>query len=284
MTVVRAALVQTSWTGDKESMIAAHEDYARQAAAQGTQVICFQELFYGPYFCQVQDAAYYEYAEEIPNGPTTQRFQSVAKELGVVLVLPMYEKEQEGVLYNTAAVIDADGSYLGKLYRNAGDREHDRGGIPVRIIEYRFDDPKRPGAGEKHRLLTTLLNARKHPAKTLVELYHGRWEEELAIDELKTHESERPVLRSQTPAGVVQELYGLMLGHYVLRTLMHEAAKKVPVSPLQLRMVKVVPLGMATGMAARSSSWSSAPLCRLTAPVTVSCSAAGVPEESTWAP
>ena len=113
MTVVRAALVQTNWTGDKESMIVAHEDYARQAAAQGAQVICFQELFYGPYFCQVQDKQYYEYAESIP-GPTTERFQALAKELGMVMVLPMYEQEQPGILYNTAAVVDADGTYLGK--------------------------------------------------------------------------------------------------------------------------------------------------------------------------
>jgi beta-ureidopropionase len=115
--IVRAALVQTTWTGDKESMIKAHEDYARDAAAQGAKVICFQELFYGPYFCQVQDAAYYEYAESIP-GPTTERFQALAAELGMVMVLPMYEKEQEGVLYNTAAVVDADGSYLGKYRKN----------------------------------------------------------------------------------------------------------------------------------------------------------------------
>ena len=111
--IVRAALVQTKWTGDKESMIELHIDYARKAAAQGARVMCFQELFYGPYFCQVQDAAFYEYAEAIP-GPTTERFQSLAKELSMVLVLPMYEKEQEGILYNTAAVINADGSYLGK--------------------------------------------------------------------------------------------------------------------------------------------------------------------------
>ncbi len=68
MTVVRAALVQTSWTGDKESMIVRHEEYAREAAAAGAQVMCFQELFYGPYFCQVQDASFYEYAESVP-GP-----------------------------------------------------------------------------------------------------------------------------------------------------------------------------------------------------------------------
>ncbi len=111
--VIRAALVQTNWTGDKESMIKAHEEYARQAASQGAKVICFQELFYGPYFCQVQDPQYYAYAESIP-GPTTERFQALAAELGMVMVLPMYEQEQPGVLYNTAAVVDADGSYLGK--------------------------------------------------------------------------------------------------------------------------------------------------------------------------
>jgi N-carbamoylputrescine amidase len=113
MTVVRAALVQTNWTGDKESMIIAHEEYARQAAAQGAKVMCFQELFYGPYFCQVQDKKYYEYAESIP-GPTTERFQALAKELNMVLVLPMYEIDGPGYLYNTAAVVDADGTYLGK--------------------------------------------------------------------------------------------------------------------------------------------------------------------------
>ncbi len=112
--VIRAALFQTAWTGDKESMIQVHEQAAHDAAAQGAQVLCFQELFYGPYFCQVQDKAFYEYAEQIPQGPTVRRFQAVAKELGIVLVLPMYEEEQPGVLYNTAAVIDADGSYLGK--------------------------------------------------------------------------------------------------------------------------------------------------------------------------
>lgn len=112
--VIRAALFQTAWTGDKESMIQVHEQAVRDAAAQGAQVLCFQELFYGPYFCQVQDKVFYDYAERIPEGPTVQRFQSLARALGIVLILPMYEEEQPGVLYNTAAVIDADGSYLGK--------------------------------------------------------------------------------------------------------------------------------------------------------------------------
>ncbi|HEY7226411.1 MAG TPA: nitrilase-related carbon-nitrogen hydrolase [Micromonosporaceae bacterium] len=112
--VIRAALVQTSWTGDKESMIKAHEEYTRKAAAAGAKVICFQELFYGPYFCQVQDPKYYEYAESVP-GPTVERFSALAAQLGMVMVLPVYEQEQPGVLYNTAAVVDADGTYLGKF-------------------------------------------------------------------------------------------------------------------------------------------------------------------------
>ncbi|MDH3754648.1 MAG: acyltransferase [Acidimicrobiia bacterium] len=112
--VVKAAIVQTAWTGDKESMIDLHEKYVAEAAAAGTQVICFQELFYGPYFCQVQDTEYYSYTEAIPDGPTTKRFQEIAEKHGMVVVLPMYEEDQPGIMYNTAAVIDADGSYLGK--------------------------------------------------------------------------------------------------------------------------------------------------------------------------
>ncbi len=112
--IVRAAILQTSWTGSKESMIDEHERQMREAAKQGAQIICFQELFYGPYFCQVQDTKFYEYTEAIPDGPTTKRFQALAKELGMVTILPMYEVEQAGVLYNTAAIIDADGTYLGK--------------------------------------------------------------------------------------------------------------------------------------------------------------------------
>ncbi len=112
--LVRAALVQAKWTGDKASMIDLHERHARDAASRGAQVICFQELFYGPYFCQVQDASFYDYAEAVPEGPTVQRFRELARELRMVMILPVYEKVHEGVLYNTAAVIDADGSYLGK--------------------------------------------------------------------------------------------------------------------------------------------------------------------------
>jgi beta-ureidopropionase len=112
--VIRAALLQATWTGDKQSMIDKHIDYVTQAATQGVQVMCFQELFYGPYFCQVQDAKFYELTEHVPDGPTTKLFQEAARRHHVVLIVPMYEEEQTGVYYNTAAVIDADGTYLGK--------------------------------------------------------------------------------------------------------------------------------------------------------------------------
>jgi N-carbamoylputrescine amidase len=112
--VVRAAVVQTEWTGDKESMIEKSVKYARDAAAQGARVMCFQELFSSPYFCQVQDDEHFGYAEPIPDGPTTKLMQDLAKETGMVLVVPIFEEEDAGFFYNTAAVIDADGSYLGK--------------------------------------------------------------------------------------------------------------------------------------------------------------------------
>jgi N-carbamoylputrescine amidase len=112
--IVRAALVQSIWTGDKQSMIEANVELAREAAAQGAQVLCFQELFYGPYFCQVQDSQYFSFTEAVPGGPTTELMCSLARELRMVLVVPVFEEEQPGVYYNTAAVIDADGTYLGK--------------------------------------------------------------------------------------------------------------------------------------------------------------------------
>ncbi|WP_067837540.1 nitrilase-related carbon-nitrogen hydrolase [Nocardia lijiangensis] len=117
MTTIRAAITQATWTGDKKSMLTKHEGFVEQAAAAGVQVICFQELFYGPYFGNVQDKKYYEYAESVP-GPTTERFAELAREHRMVIVLPVYEEDQPGVLYNTAAVIDADGSYLGKYRKH----------------------------------------------------------------------------------------------------------------------------------------------------------------------
>src|SRR5262249_45194384 len=115
-----------------------------------------------------------------------------------------------------------DGSYPAKLYPSPPPPRRDRGRVGGRVLRYTLGDPGRPGSGERHRLLTTLLGAARHPAKRLILLYHERWEEEVTIDEIKTHQRERPVLRSETPAGVVQEIQGLLLAHYVVRVLMNE--------------------------------------------------------------
>src|ERR1700761_9722842 len=107
MTTVRAAITQTTWTGDKESMLDKHEGFAGDAAAEGAQIVCFQELFYGPYFGITEDKKYYRYAEPA-DGPIVQRFAKLAKELGIVLILPIYEEDITGVYYNTAVIVAAD--------------------------------------------------------------------------------------------------------------------------------------------------------------------------------
>jgi len=119
----------------------------------------------------------------------------------------------------------ADNSYLAKLYPSAEARRQDRGGLWVRVIEYTHDDPHRPGCGVRHRLITDLLRPADLPAAEAPLVYHERWEEELALDEVKTHLSGREVpVRSKKPAGVVQEVYGLVLAHYIVRRVMHDAA------------------------------------------------------------
>jgi hypothetical protein len=128
----------------------------------------------------------------------------------------------------------SDGSYLAKIYRKPWARDHDIGGIVVRVIDYTLDEPRRKGHGEKHRIITTLLDPIAHPAATLVDLYHMRWEQELAFDEIKTHQLVKPLLKSQSPQGVIQEILGLMLGHFVIRKLMFEAAEKASVTPLRI--------------------------------------------------
>ena len=133
----------------------------------------------------------------------------------------------------------SDGSYLAKIYRNAKARRHERGGIVVRVMDYTLDDPQRTGCGEKHVLLTNLLDADLYPAMELICGYHERWEAELVFDEQKTHQDPRrpskPAnLRSETPAGVVQELYAMSLGHFVVRALMCEAAGREHLDPDRL--------------------------------------------------
>src|SRR6187402_2983654 len=88
--------------------------FVEDAAKQGVQVLCFQEIFTTPYFCAEQQTRWYEAVEKIPDGPTVKLMQDIAKQHGMVLIVPVYEEEQTGIYYNTAAVIDADGKYLGK--------------------------------------------------------------------------------------------------------------------------------------------------------------------------
>jgi len=124
--IVKSGLVQTRFELDGSASLEAINDaqikkamgLAEQAAKQGVQILCFQELFNGPYFCAEQTTKWYDFTEPVPDGPTTKKFQDFAKKHGMAIVLPVYEREMDGVYYNTAAVIDADGSYLGKYRKN----------------------------------------------------------------------------------------------------------------------------------------------------------------------
>lgn len=131
-----------------------------------------------------------------------------------------------------------DGSYLAYIYPSEHQRRRRGEHLLVRVIEYTIVDPGQPGYGEVHRLMTTLLDPRVYPAVDLACAYHERWEVELLIDEADTHQrlAGRP-LRSRKPVGVIQELYGLLLAHYAVRFLMHEAALQAGSDPDRLSFV-----------------------------------------------
>ena len=135
-----------------------------------------------------------------------------------------------------------DGSYLSKAYPSPKDRKHDREGIMVRVIEYQLEGTATVNGGQElYRLITTLLDPESAPAPELAALYHERWEIETAFDELKTHlRGRRIVLRSRTPELVVQEFYGLLLAHYAVRGLMHEAALGADIDPDTISFVHTV--------------------------------------------
>ena len=114
MRKVKVGLAQLSCVGDKEKNIEKFSEKVRELAGMGAQVVVLQELFASLYFCDEERYENFKLAEAIPEGPTTQKFMALAKELGVVLVCSMFEKRAEGLYHNTTAVIDADGSYLGK--------------------------------------------------------------------------------------------------------------------------------------------------------------------------
>ena len=120
---VRGALIQATLCEPatspaekiKQAMIDKHVDLIAQAAEQGAQICCLQELFDGPYFCAEQDTRWYDMTERMPDGPTTKLMMELANKHEMVMVVPIYEEDLTGVYYNTAAVIDADGTYLGKF-------------------------------------------------------------------------------------------------------------------------------------------------------------------------
>jgi beta-ureidopropionase len=120
--IVRCSLIQATNAESpsspldkiKQAMLDKHVAMIRKAAADGAQIICLQEIFYGPYFCAEQSTRWYDFTEPMPGGPTTKLMQKLAAELRVALVVSLYEIESEGIYYNTAAVIQNDGSYLGK--------------------------------------------------------------------------------------------------------------------------------------------------------------------------
>ena len=125
--IVRCGLIQASnvLSPDKaslaevrEAMIAKHLRLIDEAAARGVQILCLQELFYGPYFAAEQDPRWYQFTEKVPDGPTLLLMQEIAKKHAMVMVVPVYEEEAKGVYYNTAAVLDADGRYVGKYRKN----------------------------------------------------------------------------------------------------------------------------------------------------------------------
>jgi Insertion element 4 transposase N-terminal/Transposase DDE domain len=132
-----------------------------------------------------------------------------------------------------------DDSYLSRVYRSPKDHRHRRNGVAVRVIEYRLQGVQ--GAEPIYRLLTTIVDHEAAPATELAALYHERWEIETALDELKTHlRGSRIVLRSKTPDLVRQEFYGLMMAHFAIRGLMHEAALRADEDPDRLSFLHAV--------------------------------------------
>ncbi len=133
----------------------------------------------------------------------------------------------------------ADGSYLSVIYASESDRRKRRAGIRVRVIEYELEGVE--DAEPFYRLLTTVLDPKRAAANEMASLYHERWEIENALDELKTHlRGARIVLRSKTPELVRQEFYGLMLAHFAIRGLLHEAALEADEDPHRLSYIHAV--------------------------------------------
>ena len=169
-------------------------------------------------------------------GPLLPRLQTLA-------MAPQH-RSGSAVAHRQNARLDVDqrlpdGSYLSRIYASTSDRRNKRKGIVVRVIDYRLKDVK--DAEAIYRLITTILDPTQAPAQELAALYHERWEIETALDELKTHlRGAQIVLRSKTPELVQQEFYGLLMAHFAIRGLMHEAALKADEDPDRLSFLHSV--------------------------------------------
>jgi len=112
--IVRCSLIQATNVSPAKAMVDKHLEYIGQAADAGAQIVCLQEIFNGPYFCAEQETRWYDVAEAVPDGAIIRLMQEQARRRHIAMIVPVYEREQEGIYYNTAAVIGNDGSYLGK--------------------------------------------------------------------------------------------------------------------------------------------------------------------------
>jgi hypothetical protein len=173
----------------------------------------------GPDMLVLADRLFYSY-----------RFVAKAREKGAHVLIRIKDNLKPKVLK-----VLPDGSQLVRMYRTGNNGKPIGGHRDLRMITYTFDDPANPGHRQVIRLLTSLLDEKKYPALQLAQAYHERWEIELTADEIQIHQhTTAPTLRSKTPIGVLQELYGLLIAHYVVRAVMHEAALRYNVDPDRL--------------------------------------------------
>lgn len=173
----------------------------------------------GPDMLVLADRLFYSY-----------RFVTKAREKGAHVLLRIKNNLKPEVLESLP-----DGSQLVRVYQTGKNGKRIGGYRDMRMITYTFDDPRNPGHRQVTRLLTSLLDEKTYPALQLALAYHERWEIELTADEIQIHQhTTAPTLRSKTPIGVLQELYGLLIAHYVVRAVMHQAALRHDIDPDRL--------------------------------------------------
>ena len=147
--------------------------------------------------------------------------------------VPFLIRAKKSQLFPIEKVL-SDGSYLSRIYLGKNDRVLKRPGKPIRVIRYTHRDPHRTGCGEVHVLVTSLLDADPYPAVELIELYHVRWEEEIAFSEWKVSLCGGVMLRSQSPEMIRQEIWGMLISHFIVRALIFRAAEEASIQPMAI--------------------------------------------------